>query len=192
MKTLRRAFLCLVLLTTAVAVIIHRREHRHDDDTYLEQLEHTLACAEWNLYEDSSFGYQMYYPSCFVPYQTGSSEEGAVGYIYVEEVNPLQSVSYMTLEVTTEVCGDTLNPYREMRRMAKDVGGICLCKSPTEYLMTAILKSRDPKVTAYCMDAKYVLRQRIWFVETFIYPVDFKPAVQRIVQKVNDWQPFPS
>ena len=190
MKTLRRAFLFVVTLAVVLMVVNHWLEHQHDDDTYLEQLEHTVACAEWNLYEDSAFGYQMYYPSCFMSAPTDSNEEGDVRYVYVEEVNPLRSISYMTLEVTTEVCGDTLNPYREMQRLAKNIGGICLRQSPTEYLLSAQLKSRDPQVTAYQMSAKYVLRQRLWFVETFIYPKDFTPSVQRIVQKVNDWKPF--
>lgn len=176
----------------ALAIVNHRREHQHDDDTYLEQLAHTMACAEWNLYEDSAFGYQMRYPSCFMPVRPDSNEEGAVQYVYVEEVGPLHSVSYMTWEVSTEVCHDTLNPYREMRRIAEDINGMCLRQSATEYLMTAQLKSRDPKVTAYRMNAKYVLRQRLWFVETFIYPEDFAPAVQRLVQEVSNWQPFPS
>ncbi|MBP5514848.1 MAG: hypothetical protein J6Y04_08765 [Bacteroidaceae bacterium] len=191
MKALRRAFLLMVVLSLALVAINHWHEHRHDNNTYLEQLEHIVACAEWNLYKDSALGYEMYYPSCFMPARTDSDEEGTVRYVYVEDVTPLRSVNYMTLEVTTEVCGDTLNPYREIRYMAEKMRGICLQLSPTEYLMTAQLKSNDPRVTAFRMNAKYVLRQRLWFVETFIYPKDFSPAVQRIVQKVNDWQPFP-
>ncbi len=191
MKSLHKAFLFIVLLGITIALLGHWHEHRNDNDTYLEQLEHTIACAEWNLHEDSAFGYQMYYPSCFMPAQMDSDEEGSVRYVYVEEVSPLRSVNYMTLEVTTEVSADTLNPYREVQRMAEKMRGICLQLSPTEYLMTATLKSNDPKVTAFRMNAKYVLRQKLWFVETFIYPKDFSPAVQRIVQKVNEWQPFP-
>ena len=191
MRTLRRAFLFVVVLAVVLVLISHWHEHRHDNNTYLEHLEHTVACAEWNLHEDSAFGYQVYYPSCFLPAQTDSDEEGTVRYVYMEEVTPFRSINYMTLEVTTEVCGDTLHPYREMQRIAESIKGICLQQSPTEYLMTAQLKSNDPRVTAFRMNAKYVLCQRLWFVETFIYPKDFSPAVQRIVQKVNEWQPFP-
>ena len=192
MRALRRTFLFIVLLAIVLIALNYWHEHRHDNNTYLEQLEHIVACAEWNLHEDSALGYEMYYPSCFLPAQTDSDEEGSVRYVYVEEVTPFRSVNYMTLDVTTEVCRDTLNPYREMQRMAENIKGICLQLSPTEYLMTAQLKSNDPRVTAFRMNAKYVLRQRLWFVETFIYPKDFSPAVQRIVQKVNEWQPFPS
>jgi len=77
-----------------------------------------------------------------------------------------------------------------MRRRAQDIGGVCLRRSPTEYLMTALLKSRDPHVTAYRMQAKYVLRQRIWFVQTLLYPEDFAPAVTRLVHEVEAWEPW--
>ena len=191
MKGLRWTFLFMVVLAVALAVMDYRREHQHDDDTYLEQLNHTIACADWNLYEDSAYGYQMHYPSCFIPVQADSDEEGEVRYVYMEEVTPMRSINYMTLEITTEECHDTLNPYRDIQRMAKDIGGICLRQSPTEYILSAELESRNPQVTAYRISAKYVLRQRLWFVETFIYPEDFTPAVQRIVQKVKEWHPFP-
>ena len=174
----------------AVLVVVNYwREHRHDDDSYLQSLEHTLACADWVTYEDPDLGYAMRYPSCFMPAE--AEGDSSVRFAYVEQL-PLRSIVYITLDVTTEVCHDTVDTYREMRQRAKDIGGMCLRKSPTEYLMTARLKSRDPKVTAYRLQAKYVLKQRLWFVETLIFPVDFAPAMHRLVDEVNAWQPFPS
>ncbi len=188
MKGLRLAFLFLVLLDAALVYLNHRREHAHDDDSYLQTLEHTLACADWQTYEDPDLGYAMRYPSCFMPAE--AEGDSSVRFAYVEQL-PLRSIVYITLDVTTEVCRDTLNPYHEMRQRAQDIGGVCLRKSPTEYLMTARLKSRDPKVTAYRLQAKYVLKQRLWFVETLIYPADFAPAMHRLADEVNAWQPFP-
>ena len=188
MRSLRIAFLIMALMVPVVIVVNHWREHRHDDDTYLQELEHRLACADWVTYQDSSLGYEMRYPSCFVPAE--SEGEGSVRFAYVEQL-PLRSIVYITLEAYTEVCHDTLNPYREMRQRATDIGGVCLRKSPTEYLMTARLISHDPHVSAYRMQAKYVLKQRLWFVETLIYPLDFSPAMHRLVEEVNAWKPFP-
>lgn len=188
MKGLRLAFLFLVLLGAALVYLNHRREHAHDDDSYLQTLEHTLACADWQTYEDPDLGYAMRYPSCFMPAE--AEGDSSVRFAYVEQL-PLRSIVYITLDVTTEVCRDTLNPYHEMRQRAQDIGGVCLRKSPTEYLMTARLKSRDLKVTAYRLQAKYVLKQRLWFVETLIYPADFAPAMHRLADEVNAWQPFP-
>ena len=185
---MKKAFLFLILVLAVAAVLNYRREHRHDDDTYLQQLEHRLACATWQTYDDPTFGYQMRRPSCFLPAE--AEGEGSVRFAYVEEM-PLRQVQYMTLEVTTEVCRDTLDPYRDMRLRAEQMGGVCLRRSSDEYLMTATLKSRDPRVTAYRMQAKYVLRQRLWFVETLLYPEDFAPAVGRLVREVEAWQPFP-
>ena len=185
---MKKLFLFLVVLTMGLVLYNHTREHEHDDDTYLEELEHRIQCADWLTHEDRDLGYTMHYPSCFVPTET--EDEGRVRFAYVEQL-PLRSIVYMTLEVHTEVCRDTLNPYHELRQMARDMGGVCLRKSPTEYLMTAELQSRDPAVTAFRLQAKYVLRQRLWFVESFIYPEDFAPSVHRLVQEVNDWHPFP-
>jgi hypothetical protein len=186
---MRRAFILLVLLIVALAVVDYWRDHQHDEDSYMEQLEHTLACADWRAHDDPTFGYRMRYPSCFVPASTEGEAEGTVRFAYVEEM-PLRQIAYITLETTTQVCRDSLNPYREMRQMAKDMGGICLRQSDTEYLLSAKLQSRNPHVTAFRMNAKYVLRQKLWFVETLIYPEDFAPSVQRIVKEVNEWTPF--
>ena len=187
MKNLRIAFLCLVALVAGLSLLNYHREHKHDEDTYLEGLEHRLSCADWQEYTDPTYGYRMRYPSCFLPAE--AEGEGSVRFAYVEEM-PLRQVQYMTLDVTTEVCSDPLNPYAEMRRRAKDIGGICLRRSPTEYLMTATLQSRNPQVTAYRMQTKYVLRQRMWFVQTLIYPEDFAPAVTRLVHEVEAWKPW--
>ena len=188
MKSLRFAFLFLVLLVAVLMVVNYWREHRHDDDTYLQELEHRLACADWLTYEDPDLGYAMRYPSCFMPVE--AEGDSSVRFAYIEQM-PLRSIVYITLDVTTEVCRDTLNPYREMRLLAKDMNGICLRKSPTEYLLTASLQSRNPQVTAYRLQAKYVLRQRLWFIETLIYPEDFAPSMHRLVNEVNAWQPYP-
>ncbi|MBR1787745.1 MAG: hypothetical protein IJ762_00950 [Bacteroidaceae bacterium] len=188
MKSLRITFLCLVLLSVGASLLNYHREHRHDDDTYLQELEHRLQCAEWVDYEDPFFGYAMRRPSCFLPAE--AEGEGNVRFVYVEEL-PLRQVQYMTLDVTTEVCRDTLNPYRDMRRRAEDMDGVCLRQGPNEYLMTATLQSRNRQVTAYRLQAKYVLRQRMWFVETLIYPEDFAPAVGGLVKEVEQWKPFP-
>lgn len=50
--------------------------------------------------------------------------------------------------------------------------------------------SRGPQATAYRLQAKYVLKQRLWFVETLVYPEDFAPAVGSLVREVKEWQPF--
>ncbi len=184
---MKKAFLVLIVVGSVIAVFSHRCEHAHDEDTYLEGLEHTLACADWQVHRDPTYGYEMRYPSCFLPAE--SEGEGTARYAYVEEL-PLKSICYITLETETLVCRDSLNPYREMRTLAREVGGICLKRSETEYLMSCTLQSRDAKVTAYRLNAKYVLRQKLWFVETLIYPEDFAPAVGRLVEEVNDWQPF--
>ena len=187
MKSLRIAFLILVLMVPVVMVVDHWREHLHDGDTYLEELEHRLACADWVTHRDSVLGYEMRYPSCFMPAE--AEGEGSVRFAYVEQL-PLRNVVYITLETTTEVCSDTLNPYAEMRKRAEKMGGVCLRRSNGEYLLTTRLQSRDPQADAYRMHAKYVLHQRLWFVETLIYPVDFAPAMHRLVDEVYDWRPY--
>ena len=187
MKSLRITFLCLVLLAAGLIVLNYYREHRHDGDTYLQGLEHRLRCADWQVYEDPTYGYRMRRPSCFVPAE--AEGEGSVRFAYMEQM-PLREVLYMTLDVTTEVLVDTLDPYREMRQRARDMGGICLRRSPTEYLLTATVVSRDARVTAYRLQAKYVLRQRMWFVQTLLYPEDFAPAVGRLVHEVETWRPW--
>lgn len=50
--------------------------------------------------------------------------------------------------------------------------------------------SRGPQATAYRLQAKYVLKQWLWFVETLVYPEDFAPAVRSLVREVKEWQPF--
>lgn len=186
---MRKAFLWMLLFMTALVFLDYRLDHRHDNDTYLQQLEHTLSCSDWVNYEDSEYGYTMRYPSCFRPIE--NSGEGGASFAYMEEL-PLNNIVYMVLETNTQVCQDSLNPYREMRKMAKEMDGICCRQSDTTFLMTTKIKSRDPKVTAWVMCAKYILHQKLWFVETLIYPEDFAPAVQRVVKEVNDWTPFGS
>lgn len=185
---MKRSFLFLLLLVAALIAVNYWRDHWHDDDSYLQTLEHTLQCADWLTYQDPDLGYAMRYPSCFVPAE--AEGDSSVRFAYVEQL-PLHNIVYITLEARTEVCRDSLNPYREMRLLAKDMGGICLCKSPTEYLLTARLQSRSTHVTAYHLQAKYVLRQRLWFVETLIYPEDFAPSMHRLIDEVNAWKPYP-
>ena len=184
---MKRFFLFLVLVGLGLMVLDYVVDHRHDDDSYLQQLEHTLACSDWVTYDDPTYGYRMRYPSCFVPAE--AEGEGSVRLVFVEQL-PLRDVQYMTLETGTEVCRDSLNPYREMRRRAKEVDGVCLQCSSTEYLLSARLVSRGPQATAYRLQAKYVLKQRLWFVETLVYPEDFASAVGSLVREVKEWQPF--
>lgn len=184
---MRRAFLFIVLLVVVLAVVDHRRDHAHDDDTYLQQLERRIECATWESHHDSAYNYWVRYPSCFLP--TESNGEGNASFVYVEEL-PFRNVLYMTIDITTQPCLDPQNPYHEIQLIAKEMSGICLQQSDSTYLISTKMESRDPEVTVYQMYAKYVLRQRLWFVETFIYPKDFAPAVQRIVHEVKDWQPF--
>ena len=185
---MRRTFFFLLVAAAAVFALTHRRMHQHDDDTYLEYLTNRVECADWQTYDNPDYGYSVRYPSCFIP--AAAEEEGTARFAYVEEVTPLQNVTYMMLELSTERCTDSLHPYRDIRSKAESMKAICLKQSDDCYLMTGKMVSRDPKVTAYRFNAKYVLRQRLWFVQTFIYPEDFAPAVRRIVKEVHEWKPF--
>ena len=42
MKSLHKAFLFIVLLGITIALLSHWHEHRNDNSTYLEQLEHII------------------------------------------------------------------------------------------------------------------------------------------------------
>ncbi|MBQ8050364.1 MAG: hypothetical protein IJ197_02150 [Bacteroidaceae bacterium] len=187
---MKRAFLMLIVVAIVATILNHRRDHAHDSDTYLEQLQYRIECATWQTHYDPAYGYAVRYLSCFVPASTEGEPEGTCRFAYVEDVTPLQNVTYIVQEVTTQTCVDTLHPYAEIRRMANEMGAISLRQSDDCYLMSGKLKSRDPRVTAYCFNARYVLRQRLWFVDTIYYPEDFAPVMQRLVDEVNDWQPF--
>lgn len=184
---MKKTFLCLVLCLAAFIVFNYRCAHEYDDETYLEQLERKMTCADWQTHYEPTYGYGMRCLSCFRPVENDG--EGSLRFAYVEET-PLKNIMYITLETATQPCRDSLNPALEVREMAQEMGGVCIRKSDSTYLVTAELKSRDPKVTAYRMNAKYVLHQKLWFIETLIYPEDFAPAVRRLVDEVNRWQPF--
>ena len=95
---MKKAVLVLIVVGVVIAVFSHRREHAHDEDTYLQQLEHMLTCADWLVHHDTTYGYEMRYPSCFMPAE--SEGEGSTRYIFVEEL-PLKSICYMSLETPT-------------------------------------------------------------------------------------------
>lgn len=95
---MKKAVLVLIVVGVVIAVFSHRREHAHDEDTYLQQLEHKLTCADWLVHHDTTYGYEMRYPSCFMPAE--SEGEGSTRYIFVEEL-PLKSICYMSLETPT-------------------------------------------------------------------------------------------
>ena len=185
---MKRAFIVITLLLIASVAINYFIDHKDDEKPYLERLKHTFDCADWQTHSDADYGYEMRFLSCFRRDENG--ERGSVRYVYVEEVSPLQSVCYITQEVHTEVCKDSLCPEAEIRERAKALGGLYLKQSDDSYLMSGMLISNDKYVTAYKYNAKWVLCQHLWFVQTLIYPEDFATAAERIVHEVDEWQPF--
>ncbi len=184
---MKKFVLFLFLLGTAGVVLDYYMRHRNDDNSYLEQLEHTLACADWEIYEDEIFGYEVRYPSCFLRQRT--QKEGSCSFGYYEETIT-DAIPYMTLEVHTEVAKDSANPRREIYKLSQERGAIALQIGEGDFLMSGRLVSKDRHVTAWRYNSHYVLRQRMWFVLTLFYPEDFSPAVKRLTDEVDGWEPF--
>ena len=186
---MKKLFLVVVLIVVTVVSADYVVSHKDDGQSYLEQLKHTMECADWMSHHNADYGYEMRYLSCFQPEGVGNGD--VVRYVYVEEVSALQSIHYITQEVHAEVRSDSLTPRAEMQKRAKALGGIYLERPDGSFLMSGSLVSDDKYVTAYRYDAKYVLRQQLWFVHVVIYPEDFAPAMERLIEEVNAWEPFP-
>ncbi len=184
---MKKFALLLFVIGTAGFVLDYYVDYRSDDDTYLEQLEHTLACADWKIHVDETYGYEVRYPSCFVQHRI--EEEGACSFGYYEQ-RVTEDIPYITMEAHTEMLVDSTNPKREIYKLSQKIGAIALQKGERDFVMTGRMESKNRYVTSWRFTAHYTLRQRMWFVLVLYYPEDFGAAVGRLTEEVDRWRPW--
>ena len=185
---MKRGFLAVALFVVIAVGVDYYVSHKDDDQPYLEQLKHTIECADWQVYRNADYGYEMRHLSCFSQRNVDGVE--GMSFVYEEDVSLQERVCYITQEVHTEICKDSLNPDEEIEKRAKQLGAQLQKEADGIYLMSGKRDSLDKRITAYQYNVKFVLRQHIWFVHAVIYPEDFAPSVGRLVEEVKAWKPF--
>lgn len=56
------------------------------------------------------------------------------------------------------------------------------------FLLSGPLYINHRPVEGYRFYAKYVQRQKLWFVQSLSYPVSCTRAVSRLIDQIDDWQ----
>lgn len=155
---------------------------KKEDASLPDKLEQMMCCTKMNVHCDPFYGYMVHYPAFFnqVPdsliHETGSCQ------FYFGNMLKIAQTAF----VVTNLEGLTVQQGMEHFAMEQHAAE-WRCGSDY-FLLSGPLYINSRQVEGYRFYAKYVQRQRLWFVQSLSYPASCTRAVSRLIEQIDNWQ----
>lgn len=156
--------------------------NKKEDVSLPDKLEQMMCRTKMNVHCNPFYGYQIHYPAFFnqVPdsliHETGSCQ------FYFGNMLKIAQTAF----VVTNLEGLTVQQGMEHFAMEQHAAE-WHCGSDY-FLLSGPLYINSRQVEGYRFYAKYVQRQRLWFVQSLSYPASCTRAVSRLIEQIDNWQ----
>lgn len=147
-----------------------------------EKLEKAMNATEMLVYRDKFYGYTVYYPSFFeqVP-DSLINETGCCQFRFWHEEEIVQT-AFVLLN------SDSLTLREEMERSVRELHADTCYSGEDWFILSGPLYVEDKAIRGHRFHAKYVQRQKLWFVQFLTYPESCAQAVTRLIRLIDGWQ----
>lgn len=172
---MRRFFVVLFLLTATLAFFVYQDTER--DRSLSDKLERMMNAAAMDIYREPFYGYTVHYPSFFEKIQ---GEKGTCKFRYGSMKQVIQTAS-VSLNL------DSLTVRQGMERFAAELHATGQCCGSDSFILSGPLHVGDRPIEGYRFHAKYVKRQKLWFVQHLTYPESYSRAVARLIKQIDGW-----
>lgn len=152
------------------------------DSSLPDKLEQMMCRTKMNVHCDPFYGYQIHYPAFFeqVP-DSLIHETGCCQFYFGNLLKIAQTVFVVTnldgLTVQQGMEHFAMEQHATERRYGNDY-----------FILSGPLYINHRLVEGYRFYAKYVQRQKLWFVQSLSYPASCTRAVSRLIEQIDNWQ----
>lgn len=155
---------------------------KKEDTSLLDKLEQMMCRTKMNVHCDPFYGYQIHYPAFFEQVPDSLIHETGCCQFYFGNMLKIAQTAF----VITNFEGFTVQQGMEYFAMEQHATER-RCGSDY-FLLSGPLYINHRPVEGYRFYAKYVQRQKLWFVQSLSYPASCTRAVSRLIEQIDDWQ----
>lgn len=178
---MRKLLLCIpiIALLSWLATFIDEEKA----DTVPEAIENMMNHANMKVYRNPALNYVVEYPSFFEKLPDSLNGEFGRSTFRFWIVEKIELSTYYIVnniqELTARQGMDSIGDFRH----AQDKW--CCMDS---FILSGPLYWEDGVISDYCYHAKYVKRQKTWFVQELTYPQDCEKSVGRLLRQIDRWK----
>lgn len=177
-----RRFLVFFILALVAGSLFITQKKEKDDTPLPEKLEKVMRTTRMTTYRDPFYGYVIHYPSFFE--QVSNPQVKEKGYCQFRFWNVEQIVQ--TAFVLPNL--DSLTVAQGMPRFARELHATYQREEDDGFILSGPLHLEGQEVAGHRFYAKYVQRQKLWFVQILTYPENCTQAVTRLIREIDRWK----
>lgn len=177
---MRRFIVILFLAFVTVSVFVSQNEGK--EISFPDKLEQVMNTTSMNTYRDDFYGYAIRYPSFFEQVPDSLIKEKGCCQFYFWNVEKIVQTVFVMLNA------DNLTLRQGMDVFAKQLHATSRRCGSDSFVLSGPLYVDNERVDGHRFYAKYVQRQKLWFVQFLAYPESCTQAVARLINLINDWQ----
>lgn len=155
---------------------------KKEDTSLLAKLEQMMYRTKMDVHCDPFYGYQIHYPAFFEQVPDSLIHETGYCQFYFGKMLKIAQTAF----VITNFEGFTVR--QGMEHFAMEQHATERRCGSDYFLLSGPLYINHRPVEGYRFYAKYVQRQKLWFVQSLSYPASCTRAVSRLIEQIDDWQ----
>ena len=156
--------------------------NKKEDASLPDKLGQMMCRTKMNVHCDPFYGYQIHYPAFFEQVPDSLIHETGCCQFYFGNMLKIAQTAF----VITNFEGFTVR--QGMEHFAMEQHATERRCGSDYFLLSGPLYINHRPVEGYRFYAKYVQRQKLWFVQSLSYPVSCTRAVSRLIDQIDDWQ----
>ena len=176
-----RRFIFL-FLGSIVLVAFFISQYEETETPLPVKLEKAMNVTSMNVYQDEFYGYTVYYPSFFKQVPDSLMNETGCCQFRFWNGEEITQTAFVLLN------SDSLTLRQGMERFARELHADDWRYGDDCFILSGPLYIAGQAIRGHRFHAKYVQRQKLWFVQFLAYPENCSQAVARIIRLIDDWQ----
>ncbi|MCD7816483.1 MAG: hypothetical protein LUH12_07270 [Bacteroides sp.] len=157
-------------------------QYEEEETSLSEKLEKVMKTTKMNMYRDDFYGYTVYYPSFFEQVPDSLMNETGCCQFRFWNGEEITQTAFVLLN------SDSLTLRQGMERFARELYADDWCYGDDCFILSGPLYIAGQAIRGHRFHAKYVLRQKLWFVQLLTYPESCTQALARLIQLIDRWQ----
>ena len=141
-----------------------------------------MCRTKMNVHCDPFYGYQIHYPAFFEQVPDSLIHETGCCQFYFGNMLKIAQIAF----IVTNLEGFTVR--QGMEHFAIEQHATERRCGNDYFILSGPLYINHRPVEGYRFYAKYVQRQKLWFVQSLSYPASCTRAVSRLIEQIDNWQ----
>lgn len=156
--------------------------NKKEDASLPDKLEQMMCRTKMNVHCDPFYGYQIHYPAFFEQVPDSLIHETGCCQFYFGNMLKIAQTAF----IVTNLEGFTVR--QGMEHFAVEQHATERRYGNDYFILSGPLYINHRPVEGYRFYAKYVQRQKLWFVQSLSYPASCTRAVSRLIEQIDNWQ----